>query len=119
MSYVPSNEVLERYADVLVGFALGGGTGIKAGESVRVVAPVRIMRRGVAMRKLLDWRGEKENQGRFTWTLGLYGTPAMAAEAGLDEQAYWEQIIHACFLDDADPIARWREVQERIERTRE
>ena len=83
------------------------------------VDPARIMRRGEAMRQLLDWRGEKENEGRFTWTLGLYGTEAMADEAGLDAEAYWEQIIHACFLDSDDPVARWREVGERLESTRE
>jgi aminopeptidase len=39
----------------------------------------------------------------------------MAAEAGLSEQEYWDQIIHACFLDEDDPIARWREVSEQID----
>jgi aminopeptidase len=87
-------------------------------RALESVDPARILRRGQAMRPLLDWRGEKENAGRFTWTLGLYGTPAMAAEAGVDEEQYWEQIVHACFLDEQDPIARWREVQQRIEDTR-
>ncbi len=83
------------------------------------VDPARIMRRGETLRPLLDWRGEKENEGRFTWTLGLYGTAAMAAEAGLDLEQYWEQIIDACFLDSEDPLARWREVGERLDSTRE
>jgi len=83
------------------------------------VDPARIMRRGEAMRQLLDWRGEKENAGRFTWTLGLYGTAAMAAEAGLDLEQYWQQIIDACFLDSDDPLSRWREVGERLDSTRE
>src|SRR5580704_4504726 len=38
MSYTPPQQVLERYADVLVNFALGGGTGIAAGDVVRIVA---------------------------------------------------------------------------------
>jgi aminopeptidase len=201
MSFTPPPEILERYASVLIDFALGGGRGVKPGEVVRVVAPesakplyvelckavwragghvigayqpddepglnltrdfyelasdeqldhlparytrglvdemdhqvsviadrdpralksadpARIMRRGEAMRPLLDWRAEKENEGRFTWTLGLYGTPAMAAEAHMTEQEYWQQIVHACFLDEQDPIARWQEVQQRIEDTR-
>ncbi len=83
------------------------------------VEPSLIMRRGEAMRQLLDWRGEKENEGRFTWTLGLYGTAAMAAEADLGPEQYWEQIIDACFLDSDDPLARWREVGERLDSTRE
>jgi aminopeptidase len=82
------------------------------------VDPASIMRRGVALRPLVDWRGEKENAGAFTWTLGLYGTEAMAAEAGLSVEAYWEQIVHACFLDEQDPVARWREVVQELEEMR-
>jgi aminopeptidase len=202
MTYTPPQEILERYASVLVDFALGGGEGIKAGEVVRVSAPesakplyaellkavwragghviggyypdeeqgmggskafyeladeqqldhfpahylrglvdemdhqvsaiadsdphslesvdpAKIMRRGETLREVMDWRGEKENEGRFSWTLGLYGTAAMAAEAGMSTEEYWEQIIHACFLDEEDPIARWREVGKRMEQTRE
>jgi len=202
MTYAPADEIIERYAAVLVEFALGGGEGIKPGETVRVtspesakplylalcravwraggnvlagyqpdeeergggmrsffeiaseqqlehfpshwarglvdemdhqvsviaeadphalegVDPAKIMKRGEAMRTLLDWRGEKENEGRFSWTLGLYGTEAMAAEAGLSIEQYWEQIIHACFLDEQDPIERWREVGRRLDETRE
>jgi aminopeptidase len=201
MAYVPPPEIVERYASVLIDFALGGGRGVQPGEVVRVVAPEsakplyaalnravwragahvigsyqpdddqvtnlsrdffelaspeqlehfpalytrglideidhqvtviapsdpraldgvepsRIMRRGEAMRRLLDWRGEKENAGRFTWTLGMYGTPGMAAEAGMSVEEYWEQIVHACFLDDEDPVARWREIGQRLDDTR-
>jgi aminopeptidase len=201
MPYTPPQEILERYASVLVDFALGGGDGVKAGQVVRIAAPesakplyaalhravwragahalgayqpdddpdisvsrdfltgasegqldffparytrglvdemdhqvsvicdsdphaldsvdpARIMRRGVAMRQLLDWRGEKENAGKFTWTLGLYGTPAMAAEAGMSLEEYWEQIIHACFLDAEDAVEHWRDVGRRLDETR-
>jgi aminopeptidase len=202
MTYSPPQEILERYASVLVNFALGSGEGVKPGEVVRVAAPesakplyaelnravwragghvigsylpdddhvtnlardffelaseeqldhlsarymrglvdemdhqvsvladsdphaldsvdpAKIMRRGESMRPVMDWRSEKENEGRFTWTLGLYGTPGMAAEAGMGLEEYWEQIIHACFLDAEDPVARWREVGERLDATRE
>ena len=37
MSYEPSQEIVERYARVLVDFALGDGDGIKPGDTVRVV----------------------------------------------------------------------------------
>ena len=201
MAYVPPPEIIERYASVLIDFALGDGRGVQPGEVVRVVAPEsakplyaalnravwragghvigsyqpdddhavnlsrdfyehaspeqlehfpalytrglideidhqvtviapsdpraldgvepsRMMRRGEALRPLLDWRGEKENAGRFTWTLGMYGTPGMAAEAGMGVEEYWEQIVHACFLDDEDPVARWREIGQRLDDTR-
>ncbi len=202
MPYTPPPEILERYAAVLVDYALGSGEGVQPGQVVRVTAPesarplylelcravwraganviggyypddeqgvsgskaffeeaseeqldhfpghylrglvdemdhqvsviaeadphaletvdpARIMRRGVALRELMDWRGEKENEGRFTWTLALYGTEAMAAEAEMGIEQYWEQIVNACFLDEQDPIARWREVGATLERYRE
>jgi aminopeptidase len=78
------------------------------------VDPALIMRNGRSLKPAMDWRTEKESGGRFTWTLGLYGTPAMAAEAGLSQEEYWRQIIDACFLEEADPIARWREVAAQI-----
>lgn len=197
MAYHPPQAILQAYADVLVNFALGGGSGVKKGDVVRVVAPEaakplyvelrkavlragahpigsylpsddtqfnlsrdfyeladdaqidffpakymrglvdeidhqvsilcdtdmhalegvepsKIMRVGKAMKPWMDWRTQKENAGDFTWTLALYGTPAMAAEAKLSEQEYWEQIIGACFLDEVDPIARWRQVSGQI-----
>jgi aminopeptidase len=198
MTFTPSQQILERYASVLVNFALGGGRGVQRGEVVRIVAPesakplyaelrkavwragghvigsyepaddlardfyettdeaqldyfperylrglmdemdhqvsviadsdphslervdpARIMRRGEALRPLHDWRAEKENAGRFSWTLGLYGTAGLAAEAGMSEEHYWEQIVHACFLDQEDPIARWREVGRSLDDARE
>jgi aminopeptidase len=39
MTYIPSKEILQRYASVLIDFALGGGAGVQPGEVVRVVAP--------------------------------------------------------------------------------
>jgi aminopeptidase len=39
VSFTPSQLHLERYADVLVNYALGEGTGIAAGDVVHVVAP--------------------------------------------------------------------------------
>ena len=39
MVYTPPKELLERYANVLISFGLGGGRGIEPGEVVRIVAP--------------------------------------------------------------------------------
>lgn len=57
-----------------------------------------------------DWLDEKEDQGRFTWTLCLYGTEGAAKEAGISIENYWEQINRACFLDETDPVAKWKSV---------
>ena len=39
----------------------------------------------------------------------------MADEAGLSLEAYWEQIIEACYLREDDPVAKWKSVQQEIE----
>lgn len=78
----------------------------------------KIMQRGQTMKPFMDWRHQKEWKGKFTWTIALYGTPAMAKEAGLTEKEYWDQIIKACFLDEKDPIAKWKAVYRDIEKYR-
>lgn len=195
--YTPPKIVLERYADVLVNFAIGGGKGMKKGDVVRISAeesakplfielrkavwkagghvlssylpsdkdgynvqkdffdcasdeqlkffatkylkgmvdtmdhsiaiiseddkqalkgvdPKKLMAVGEARKPLRDWLTKKENAGKYTWTLALYGTEAMAKEAGLSLKEFWDQIIYACFLDKPNPVAEWRKVTQQI-----
>ncbi len=196
--YTPPKKILERYADVLVNFALGGGKGIKKGDVVLVQVPEfakplyaeilkavwkagghaigryltsddilfkegrefylraskeqinffpdklmrgqleqidhslfiisktdpkslqgvdsrKMMRRGAAWRPYMDWQNEKENKGKFSWTVALYGTPGEAKEAGLTTKQYWGEIIKACFLDKKNPLSEWKKVFQQIE----
>lgn len=85
-------------------------------HALRGVDPARLIAHQQARRRFTDWRVEKESAGRFTWTLALYGTQAMASEARLSIEDYWEQIIKGCLLDQPDPKASWREVNAQIRR---
>ncbi|OVE79509.1 hypothetical protein BVY00_00225 [bacterium G20] len=158
MSYTPSQEILDKYAKVLVNFALGSGKGIKKGDTVYLqgalsalpyyralkkvifdsgghvigalgddmdgfsryfydnatneqltafpapyfkglvesvdhrigiisdhdvheldkVDPKKIMLAQKSRKKVSEWFDKKENEGKHTWTLALYGTPSMA-----------------------------------------
>src|SRR3989338_9240156 len=82
------------------------------------IDPKKIMSRSKAFKPYFDWRNEKENAGKMTWTLALYATEAMAKEAGLSLEEYWEQIIKACYLDEKDPIAKWKEMTAEVERVK-
>jgi len=53
------------------------------------------------------WLFEKEDKGKLTWSLCLYGTLGMAQEAGLSIQEFWQEIINACYLNQDDPIKIW------------
>lgn len=196
MPYTPNDKLLIKYAQVLVNFALGGGTGIKKGQVVLLSCPLsalpfyRALKKvifdsggitignlgddmsgmgkyfyenatqqqlttfldkyyrglvdqidhriaviadwdvheldGVDPKKIMlssktnkpvsEWLDKKENDGKYTWTLALYGTPAMAKEAGLSETVYWKQIINACYLDKSDPTQEWKKISKEIQR---
>jgi len=80
------------------------------------VDPEKLLIGRRAIKPYRQWIARKDAAGRYSWTLGLYGTSAMAKEAGLSLEAYWNEIAKACFLDDRDPIRRWREVFREIAR---
>ena len=63
----------------------------------------------------MKMREQKEQEGKLSWSLCLYGTQSMADEAGLSLEEYWEQIIEACYLRDNDPVQKWKTVQKEIE----
>jgi len=196
--YTPSENILKKYADVLVKFALWGGSGVKKGENICLmipesaklmldpliistlerganpivhylpesfdrwegvnrafyenasieqlknmpknyllnrikdsdhylmmishddpkgldgVDPKKIMARQEAIGFYKKARDEKENRNQFSWTMGLFGTEAMASEANMQLEEYWEQIITACYLQEDDPIARWKDTYKMI-----
>src|SRR5690242_10026938 len=62
----------------------------------------------------MQMREKKEQAGKLSWTLCLYGTQSMADEAGLSFDEYWEQIIEACYLREEDPVSKWKQIQSEI-----
>ncbi|MFZ2911685.1 MAG: aminopeptidase, partial [Candidatus Absconditicoccaceae bacterium] len=188
MGYKPSYELLKKYADVLVKFALRSGDGVKKNDVVFVqlpecaksfylplqesilesgahpifeyipdgvarhffensndqqltfypshyldgkvkqmthvisiiadhdmyhlkgIDPQKLSARMISRKPYIQKRVKKENDGKMTWTAALYGTPAMAKEAGMKIQDYRKQIINACYLDQKDPIKKWKDI---------
>ena len=82
------------------------------------IDPKKIMTRGLAFKKYKTWRDEKENKGKMTWTLALFGTQAMAMEAKMSLKEYWGQIIKGCYLDAKNPVKEWRSLYKRLEAIR-
>lgn len=79
-------------------------------HALKGIDSAKIMRKQLAMKPAMDWRTDKEHQGKLTWTLALYGTESMAKEADMSLEEYWNEIITACYLDEADPVAKWKEI---------
>ncbi|NLG16788.1 MAG: aminopeptidase [Fibrobacter sp.] len=76
--------------------------------------PGKVILASNSVKKFRDWLDKKEDAGKFTWTLCLYGTEGSAKEAGLSTEEYWQQIERACFLDHEDPIEKWRAVNSQM-----
>lgn len=43
----------------------------------------------------------------------------MAKEAGMTLKEYWDLVIHACYLDETDPVASWKNTFKMIHETRD
>lgn len=194
MTYVPSSEILKKYADVLVKFALWSGKWAQKHETIFVqipecakpfylplqqaileagahpimeylpdgvakhffdhanddqivyypseffhgkveqmthvisviaeankhelkdVDPKKLAARMASRKPYKEKRIKKELDGKMTRTLGLYGTEAMAQEAGMSLEEYRNEIIKACYLDQEDPIAERKKTIASIEK---
>ncbi len=191
--YEPSYEILKKYADVLVKFALRWGDWAKAGETIFVqipecaksfylplqkailevgahpimeylpdgvakhffehanddqivfypshflhgkveqmthvisviaeadkhelkdIDPKKMAARIHSRKEYKERRMKKEMDEKMTRTLWLYGTQAMADEAGMSLEEYRNEIIKACYLDSEDPIAERKKTVKNIE----
>lgn len=60
-----------------------------------------------AMRKTLR---DREMAGQYRWSSTLYPTPGYALDAEMSLSEFEEFVFDVCFLNDPDPIARWKEV---------
>ena len=83
------------------------------------IDPSKIMKKIKSNKAYREMRNKKERDGKFSWTLCLYWTPAMAKEANLSEEEYRDQIIRACFLDEENPVQKRREVNNMIQQKRD
>lgn len=115
IKYLPKKYLLGRVADSDHFVSIVSTNNKKELEGVE---SKKILERQKAVGFYKQAREQKENRGKLTWTLGLYGTPAMAKEAGLTLKEYWDQIISAVFLDAKDPIKKWKEVSNEVELTK-
>lgn len=78
------------------------------------IDPKKIITANSEKQMLRKWLFEKEDQGKLTWTLCLYGTPGMAREAGISIKDFWHEIINACYLGSEDPITTWKTTFQQI-----
>ena len=83
------------------------------------IEPSKIMQRIKVNKMFRDLRNKKEREWKFSRTLCLYWTEAMAKEAWLSLEEYWNQIIDACFLNEANPVQKRKAAQTEVFRIKD
>ena len=53
---------------------------------------------------------KREQDGEYRWSLTLYPTQSYAQDANMSLHEFEEFVFDACFLNDTDPAAKWREL---------
>jgi aminopeptidase len=62
---------------------------------------------------------ERAAVGELRWVLSAYPTEAAAQDASMSLPEYEDFVFGAAFLDDPDPVVRWQEFGERLDRLAE
>jgi aminopeptidase len=73
----------------------------------------RMSRFASARQSLRSRRMDRSASGELRWCLTLFPTQAHAQDAQMSLAEYREFVFDACYLNDPDPVARWRELSER------
>jgi aminopeptidase len=93
--------------------------GIMCAENTRHLSGVDPSRQRVyasARSEILERRMQRMATGDLRTCLTLYPTLAYAQEAEMSLSEYEEFVFNACFLNDEDPIRRWKEIGVRQQR---
>ncbi len=74
------------------------------------VEPARVAKRRQANQSISRILRKREQAKMYRWSSTLYPTAAYAQDAAMSLREFEEFVFDVCFLNDADPIARWKEV---------
>ncbi len=80
------------------------------------IDPTRAAKQRQTSRQLSPLYYQREQAGTFRWCLTLYPTQAYAQDSSMSLSEFEEFVFATCFLNDADPIARWKELASQQQR---
>jgi aminopeptidase len=101
----PVSDVLLRQANARLTINSSYNT-----RSAGSIDPSRAALRQKAMRSYGSLLQEREEKREYRWCLTLYPTEAYAQDAGMSLHEFEEFVFSTCFLNDEDPIARWKDL---------
>jgi len=85
-------------------------------KSLSGVEPSRLAKRRQASQNVSQVLRKREQSKTYRWATTLYPTAAYAQDAEMSLHDFEEFVFDVCFLNDADPIARWKGVSAQQQR---
>jgi aminopeptidase len=85
-------------------------------RSMSEIDPSRLAKRQQANKQIAEVLRKREHSKTYRWATTLYPTTAYAQDAEMSLHDFEEFVFDVCFLNDPDPIARWKEVSVRQQR---
>lgn len=92
---------------------------ISAAENTRNLAqidPARMQIRGAARKDLMTNYMKRSASGALRWTITNFPCPAYAQEADMTLPEYENFVYRATFVDQDDPVKKWKELEANQER---
>jgi aminopeptidase len=111
LAYIPeTRRLLASEYETMI--SLWGETNTKA---LNNVDHSRVALAQKASREILETYLRRSMERTFRWVAALYPTEAFAQDAEMSLSEFEDFVYRACFLDDEDPIARWKELSRQQE----
>lgn len=112
ISYIsePTRLLIYEY-DAMIAFWASTNT-----KELNNIDPSRFAVAQKATKEIADTYMRRSTEGSFQWVAALYPTEAFAQDAEMSLEDFENFVYRACFLDDEDPIARWKEFSKQQER---
>src|SRR6266487_11568 len=112
LTYIPTTRriVIEQYEALLQ---------ILAQENTKELSgvdPARMVLVQKASEGLSETFMRRHADRSLRWSGAMYPTNAYAQDAEMSLSDFEDFVYRACFLDDADPVARWQELSQKQER---
>ena len=112
LTYIPASfrMVIEEYETLLQ---------VMSDENTKILSgidPARMALTQQARRDLIQTYLERSAAKSLRWSIAMFPTNAYAQDAEMSLSDFEDFVYRACFLDDEDPVARWRDLSQKQER---
>jgi aminopeptidase len=84
-------------------------------EHLKSVDSSKISHFSKSRKDLREILTNREQSGDYSWSLCIYPTSALAQAAGMSTESYTDKISKACFLNEENPVEKWKQLSDKIE----